>query len=73
MMKPDELCHYGVKGMKRGVRRYQLPNGKLTSEGRKRRSLARKVSANMKTTKDANEIVGSLTQKRKEISWRPEV
>lgn len=70
-MKPDELCHYGVKGMKWGVRRYQLPNGKLTSEGRKRRSLARKVSANMKTTKDANEIVDSLTQKEKKFLGAP--
>lgn len=32
----NELCHYGVKGMKWGVRRYQNRDGSLTSEGRKR-------------------------------------
>ena len=32
------ICHYGVKGMKWGVRRYQNKDGSLTSEGRKRYS-----------------------------------
>lgn len=27
------LCHYGIKGMKWGIRRYQNPDGSLTSEG----------------------------------------
>lgn len=33
---PNELMHYGVMGMKWGIRRYQNPDGTLTAAGRKR-------------------------------------
>lgn len=33
---PNELCHYGIKGQRWGVRRYQNPDGTLTSAGKKR-------------------------------------
>lgn len=31
-----ELCHYGVRGMKWGVRRFQNKDGSLTAAGKKR-------------------------------------
>lgn len=32
----DELCHYGTKGMRWGIRRYQNRDGTLTEAGKKR-------------------------------------
>ena len=32
----NELCHFGIKGMKWGVRRYQNEDGTLTPEGKRR-------------------------------------
>lgn len=66
-----ELYHYGIKGMKWGVRRYQNPDGTLTTEGKKRTALIRKTGNAMKTTKDANEIVESLTPKEKKFLGAP--
>ena len=37
-MTADELQHYGIKGIKWGVRRFQNSDGSLTADGKKRYS-----------------------------------
>ena len=47
----EELCHYGIKGMRWGIRRYQNLDGSLTPAGRKRLEKADIKWAKKKTDK----------------------
>ena len=55
----DELYHYGVKGQKWGVRRFQNADGSLTAKGRKRYS-------NNTTSKSNAKVKSSTESKTKE-------
>lgn len=54
----NELCHYGVKGMKWGVRRYRNQDGSLNTDGiqrelRKQYKVERKQASNRSERKQA--------------------
>ena len=63
--KTSELMHYGVKGMKWGVRRYQNEDGTRTSEGKRREYYRRRVQRELKYVDDVNDIVDSLSSDEK--------
>ena len=48
----DELCHYGIRGMRWGIRRYQNPDGTLTEAGRKRVSKLRDSNSRLTGKRD---------------------
>lgn len=49
----QELVHWGIKGQKWGVRRYQNPDGSLTPAGKKRvKEKNHKISDKAKETKN---------------------
>lgn len=69
----SELYHFGIKGMHWGVRRYQNPDGTLTAEGKKRKSIgdtARDaVDKLMSIDNDlANKILKTSARLRKEYA-----
>ena len=62
-LSEEEFYHWGIKGMKWGILRYQNPDGSLTPVGRKRLEKADYKWAKMKTDK-------ITTQAKKKASQR---
>lgn len=67
-MAINELVHYGVRGMKWGVRRYQNKDGSLTAAGRKRYSEDGPDSASSAKTKSSKGKVSSSASAKKSVS-----
>lgn len=67
MLYTDYLEHYGVKGMKWGVRRYQNADGTLTPEGKFRKAAASQYRYVSKTNAIANEIYNTMSPKERKF------
>lgn len=60
----NELYHFGIKGQKWGVRRFQNEDGTLTEEGKKRYSnIYKQVELYNKTTDEMNKKLGEINKR----------
>ena len=66
----DELCHYGIRGMRWGIRRYQNSDGSLTTAGRKRYSTCKhhSIFTRKKTTSKVKTKPAEEKPKQKSVS-----
>lgn len=67
----NELIHYGIKGMKWGIRRYQNPDGTLTAAGKKRAAKqARKQDYKNRRNLSDKELNDKLDRLQKEKRFK---
>ena len=67
----NELYHYGVLGMKWGVRRYQNKDGTLTSEGVKRSQSFRNKQANKDLARERKGVLANGSARYNDQRTRP--
>ena len=58
----NELYHYGIKGQKWGVRRFQDKNGRLTIAGKKRRAIQRKRNTVVKKAIESGRVSKTINE-----------
>lgn len=67
----NELTHWGIKGQKWGVRRYQNPDGTLTEAGKKRYQVIDKLKKKeVEETKRINKAYSKSTEGKAYKEWR---
>lgn len=54
MTENTYLCHFGIKGQKKGMRKYQNPDGTWTEEGKARRRALADAARKGQEKRDAN-------------------
>ena len=66
----NELCHFGIKGQKGGIRRFQNKNGSLTEQGKKRYSdsSGSRTSSRKKAGEDARSTQGEVKRYGKDAA-----
>lgn len=69
----NHLSHYGVKGQKWGVRRYQNKDGTRTNLGLGREKVKRRVASRERTNPEINALVGRMSvEDRAKIGLDPD-
>lgn len=66
----DELFHWGIKGQKWGIRRYQNEDGTLTKEGKQRyrvNSVGEYRKRQLDSAKSVSETAGNMTGRAADI------
>ena len=64
-MSQNELYHFGIKGMRWGVRRYQNADGSLTAAGKKKYGVESNFESNKTSNKSNNDNNSATKQKSK--------